>query len=357
MKKLLFAGFAALAFISAGSANAADLPVRQAYKAPPPVVAPAYNWSGFYIGGHFGGGWARSAWDERSDFDSGFGDICFDLTFCIFEELSYAPGSAFGQNGFVGSHNAIGPLGGFQAGFNWQPSGSHWVFGIEGQFSFADLKGDHQNSTSGTAVFGLGASVGPGEFVVGATQQNGTINDRFSTNVTDIATIAGRIGITSDLFDRTLFYVKGGGAYARDKYGVSSQFSASSCTIGGLTPLVLDSTGTDCSAINGSGSWSGSQNRWGWMAGVGLEFGLFGNWSAKIEYDFLGFGSRTVTLNGSTTASCQGTCGLVLDPPPLTQTNSFSRTFSINENIQVIKLGLNYRFWWGKAAAPVVASY
>jgi len=46
--------------------------------------------------------------------------------------LSYAPGSSFGQNGFVGSHNAIGPLGGFQAGFNWQRVGSHWVFGIEG---------------------------------------------------------------------------------------------------------------------------------------------------------------------------------------------------------------------------------
>ncbi len=360
--------------IRSSSANAADLGVRPAYKAPPPpVVAPAYNWSGFYIGGHFGGGWARKAWEERSDFNKGFGSVCFGgldgiellvdnvESFCPFDELSYAPGSSFGQNGFVGSHNAIGPLGGFQAGFNWQPVGSHWVFGIEGQFSFADLKGDHQNSTSGASNLFFGkkeALLQPLPAFTVAT--NGTINDRFFTKVRDIATIAARIGITSDLFDRTLFYVKGGAAYARDEYRVTSQFSASSCTEGGeIIPfsLIDGGGGLNCSAVNGSGSWSGNQNRWGWMAGIGLEFDLFDNWSAKIEYDYLGFGSRDVTLNGSATASCVGPCGelIVRDP---TTTSAFSRTFSINENIQVVKLGLNYRFgWWGKGKAPVVASY
>jgi outer membrane immunogenic protein len=179
---------------------------------------------------------------------------------------------------------------------------------------------------------------------------SGTINDRFFTKVRDIATIAGRIGITSDLFDRTLFYVKGGAAYARDDYSVTSQFSASFCI-----------QGTDCSALNGNGLWSSNQNRWGWMAGVGLEFGLFDNWSAKIEYDFLGFGKRDVTLTGSATATCTGPCGRLIfdgDPPsPLSSTFGFSRTFGINENIQLIKLGLNYRFWWGKGKAPVVAKY
>ncbi len=43
----------------AAPALAADLPV----KAPPPVVAPMFNWSGFYIGAN--GGWGRSddCWD------------------------------------------------------------------------------------------------------------------------------------------------------------------------------------------------------------------------------------------------------------------------------------------------------
>ncbi len=193
------------------------------------------------------------------------------------------------------------------------------------------------------------------EIILFPTTLNGTINDRFFTKVRDIATIAARIGITSDLFDRTLFYVKGGAAYARDEYRVTSQFSASSCTEGGeivLFSLIDGGGGLNCSAVNGSGSWSGNQNRWGWMAGIGLEFGLFDNWSAKIEYDFLGFGSRNVTLNGSATASCEGELCQLRDP-----TFAFSRTFSINENIQVIKLGLNYRFNWGKGKAPVVASY
>ncbi len=190
---------------------------------------------------------------------------------------------------------------------------------------------------------------------------NGTINDRFSTKVTDIATIAGRIGITSDVFDRTLFYIKGGAAWARDEYGVTSQFSASSCAQEqGIEFLIDGGGGPICSAINGNGSWSGNQSRWGWMAGIGLEFGLFGNWSAKVEYDFLGFGSRDVTLNGSATANCVGPCRLpvILDGQDPTTTSVFSRTFSINENIQVVKFGLNYRFgWWGKGKAPVVASY
>ena len=91
------------------------------------------------------------------------------------------------------------------------------------------------------------------------------------------------------------------------------------------------------------------------MAGVGLEFGLFDNWSAKVEYDFLGFGHRDVTLNGGVTATCTGLiCGFDGGTP---QSLDFARRFSINENIQVIKLGLNYRFGWGKGKAPVVASY
>src|ERR1700680_3592562 len=53
MKFKLLAGVA-IAAVMAGSAFAADMPL----KAPPPVLA--YDWSGFYIGGVIGGGWART---------------------------------------------------------------------------------------------------------------------------------------------------------------------------------------------------------------------------------------------------------------------------------------------------------
>jgi opacity protein-like surface antigen len=54
MKNLVF-GSVALAAISVSiPAFAADMPV----KAPPPSTPAApYNWSGFYVGGNFGGAW------------------------------------------------------------------------------------------------------------------------------------------------------------------------------------------------------------------------------------------------------------------------------------------------------------
>jgi outer membrane immunogenic protein len=54
MKFRFLAGVAVTA-IMAGSAFAADMPLKAA---PPPVLA--YDWSGMYIGGVIGGGWATS---------------------------------------------------------------------------------------------------------------------------------------------------------------------------------------------------------------------------------------------------------------------------------------------------------
>ncbi len=55
MKKFLLGtiGFVAMA----APAVAADMPARTYTKAPPPVIAPVYDWSGFYIGGN--GGWGE----------------------------------------------------------------------------------------------------------------------------------------------------------------------------------------------------------------------------------------------------------------------------------------------------------
>lgn len=63
--RVMLGSVAALAMIS--SAMAADLPV----KAPPPapVMAPVWNWSGFYIGINGGGGWGESQWDGINKFD------------------------------------------------------------------------------------------------------------------------------------------------------------------------------------------------------------------------------------------------------------------------------------------------
>jgi len=64
------------------------------------------------------------------------------------------------------------------------------------------------------------------------------------------------------------------------------------------------------------------------LVGAGLEFGLFDNWSAKVEYDYLDLGSKSVTLIGSQTFS---------NIPNPVVTNPIQRTFDIDQTFHVIK--------------------
>src|ERR1700761_8545926 len=61
MKRFMFS--AATLVVLAGPAAAADLAPRPYTKAPPAPMVPAivYNWTGFYIGGHIGGGFAGNS--------------------------------------------------------------------------------------------------------------------------------------------------------------------------------------------------------------------------------------------------------------------------------------------------------
>jgi len=70
MKRLVFAGIGALAVMTVmGSANAADMPRRQAMPAKAPIYEAPYNWTGFYVGLNGGGGFGHSNWDA---FATGF---------------------------------------------------------------------------------------------------------------------------------------------------------------------------------------------------------------------------------------------------------------------------------------------
>src|SRR5579871_5784463 len=62
MTSRFIGGFAALGLLLAaplGAAQAADMPL----KAPPPVLAPVWTWTGFYIGASVGGDWARDVFE------------------------------------------------------------------------------------------------------------------------------------------------------------------------------------------------------------------------------------------------------------------------------------------------------
>ena len=57
--RAILGSVAALAMVTA--ASAADLPVKS--PPPAPVMAPVWNWTGFYVGVNAGYGWGRSTWD------------------------------------------------------------------------------------------------------------------------------------------------------------------------------------------------------------------------------------------------------------------------------------------------------
>src|SRR6202167_6783084 len=97
MKKFLLGTVALVALGATVPALAADLPARTApYNKAPAYVAPIYNWTGFYIGGHIGGAFA-------------------------------------GNNSLTGSDGRF--LGGIQGGADYQFS-TNWVIGVEAQYSW-----------------------------------------------------------------------------------------------------------------------------------------------------------------------------------------------------------------------------
>src|SRR5258708_39828599 len=108
MKKVLLTGTALLTLIS-GSAMAADLrpargPAPVYTKAP--MMAPAFSWTGCYIGGNVGGLWAKKDWTDAA---TGFGE------------------SSVSINSW---------LAGAQVGCNYQVS--TWVFGVQGDYDWTN---------------------------------------------------------------------------------------------------------------------------------------------------------------------------------------------------------------------------
>ncbi len=63
MKKILLGSVALLALSLSVPANAADLSARPYTKAPPPMVAAIYDWSGFYVGANGGWGSSHKCWN------------------------------------------------------------------------------------------------------------------------------------------------------------------------------------------------------------------------------------------------------------------------------------------------------
>jgi outer membrane immunogenic protein len=216
MKKLLLSVLGVVTLGLALPAAAADLPARPYTKAPAIVPVAIYDWSGFYIGANGGWGSSRKCWDDIGAFTAG-SDGC---------------------------HDATGGVAGGQIGYRWQASS--WVFGLEGQGNWADLKGSNTTPLL-----------------------RGAFTDQ--SRIKAFGLFTGQIGYA---VNNVLFYVKGGGAVTSDRFEIFSG------------PLRGDTLVAN----------TGDQTRWGGTAGAGIEFGFAPNWSAAFEYNHLFMGSKDTTF-------------------------------------------------------------
>src|SRR5262245_18472356 len=166
---------AILAMMIPAVAFATDLPLPMPTKAPPaPIVAPPYNWSGFYVGGHLGYLWGRTHVDD---------------------------------DGVTAERNARtdGIIGGVMAGYNWQINRA--VFGIEGDFGWTNARGvgaeptDPGGGTGGSSAGDDGSGTPTTTLVPVITHAPNHYDVRWTSH------LRGRIGYA---FDNWLVFAAGG---------------------------------------------------------------------------------------------------------------------------------------------------
>ncbi len=182
-------------------------------------------------------------------------------------------------------------LGGAQVGCDYQFA-SNWVIGLAGDFSWANIDGHADDP-----------------FFAGKGGDPITLHAK--TNY--IADVTGRFGYAWDNF---LLYGKGGAAWAHNRYAVDNLafVGGAFCTRpgGGFVPVPCNPTG--------------SETRAGWTLGGGVEWAFARNWSALLEFDYYNFGNKGIAFTDVTAVGRPTT------------------TINIRQNVEVVKVGLNYRF-------------
>lgn len=212
-EKILF--LAGLVTLPLSSAFAADLPARLYTKAPPPNSL--LDWSGGYVGLSAGGAFGRS---NQTD-----------------QPLGNPGGGGGGGTGGAGdgSYSVSGGLVGGTIGHNWQTG--RWVYGFEGDYSWADISG-HSDICGPMTI---------------APHPCGT-------KLSSLGTLRGRLGYAVGASGTWLLYGTAGAAVGEVR-GWDS-----------LRPA------------------SGGELRPGWTVGAGVETVVAPDWTVKVEYLYVDLG-------------------------------------------------------------------
>lgn len=137
-------------------------------------------------------------------------------------------------------------------------------------------------------------------------------NQTLTADTNWIGTATARVGYAAGQSGQWLLYSKAGAAWVNTSYGQTDYCCYTSNVF------------TDFSG-------NGSDTRVGWTVGTGIEWGFWQNWSAKLEYDYIGLGNSAVTIDGTAYPG---------------HFFGFAKSFTIDNNMGIseFKFGLNYRF-------------
>jgi opacity protein-like surface antigen len=229
------------------------------------------DWTGVYLGGQIGGGWSDASWPDSFPPTTGPDN----------PNVAGAAPNGYNAPRFGDMTHGTGPLAGGQVGYNVQRD--RWVFGVQADASAADMRGEN------TCFSGVSG-----------------VNCQHTINA--LGSLTGRVGYA---WDRALFYVKAGGAWANINYVINAN-----------TGLLT------------SGEPSTSATPWGWTLGGGLEYALDKHWSFNVEYAHKDF-SPSVSF---------------------TTLDRFRLNESIHQTVDTLTLGVNYRFNLA-GSSEIVAKY
>ena len=176
-----------------------------------------------------------------------------------------------------------GGIAGGQMGCNYQAS-PNWVVGIEGEGWRSWMK---ETASS-----------------IGNEDVLPDVHTLRAQNMWDAA-LSLRLGVA---VDHALFYVKGGGAYGSFQY------------------TFIDAADFHDFDVNST--------KFGWLVGAGLEYAITDNWTAKVEYDYLNFGSNNVATFLIASERGGGPFGAGGAP----------YSFSVTETKNIVKAGFNFKF-------------
>jgi high affinity Mn2+ porin len=198
-------------------------------------MAPHLDWTGFYAGAHLDYQAGQSRWSE-----SRFGAFGAGGEFDLGKGYSFSSGRGSYAIGFQGRYDYM--------------DASHHVFGFEGDIWFPNTVSGSQPFTTAT----LGSAT-------------------YSETVQFAGTLRGRLGYAAGNW---LFYVTGGFAWSFDQFGR---------TQGSASPVASN-------VAAGTEEVQSLVPRYGGALGAGVNFALNEKWSARVEYLFIDYANRNVTL-------------------------------------------------------------